>query len=66
MSTRYGVQWPDGTFTGGVTDQRAWAVEYLKSSGFTGRVYTEGSKDDPELNPQVHKEPANIWRAPAG
>lgn len=62
--TRYGVQWDDGTYTGGITDRHADAAEYAKTSGFHGKVYTEGSTDDPELHPQVRAEPANIWRAP--
>lgn len=64
MTPRYGILWPDGTFTGGITERHAWAAEYAKTSGFSGKVYTEGSEDDPELRPRVPKEPANIWRAP--
>lgn len=64
--TRYGIHWNDGTYTGGVTDRHTLASDYLKLSGFAGKVYTEGAKDDPELQPQVHVGPANIWKAPAG
>ena len=47
--TRYGIEWSDGGHTGGITDRRDRAVAYLKESGFAGRVYTVGSREDPEL-----------------
>lgn len=60
--TSYGIIWPDGTYTGGITDKHAWAAEYAKTSGFNGKVYTVGSEDDPEIKPLA--APVNIWRAP--
>ena len=70
MIPRYGVLWPDGTYTGGITDKHAWAAEYARISGFNGRAYTVGGEDDPETKagqpvtsvPLVL--PVNIWRAP--
>ena len=64
MTPLYGILWPDNTYTGGITDKHALAAEYAKTSGFNGKAYSVGSEDDPELQPQVRKEPANIWRAP--
>lgn len=60
--TFYGILWSDGTYTGGITDKHALATEYAKTSGFSGKVYTVGSDDDPEV--KKADTPRNIWRAP--
>ena len=49
MTTRYGIQWPDGSYTGGVTDKHDRVVAYLKEAGIGGRIYKVGSPQDPEL-----------------
>lgn len=63
--TSYGILWPDGTYTGGITDKHALAAEYAKISGFNGNAYSVGSEDDPEVKRGKRvTEPTNIWRAP--
>ena len=60
--TRYGILWPDGTYTAGITDKHALAAEYAKISGFNGKAYTIGGDDDPEVKGVT--KPTNIWKAP--
>jgi hypothetical protein len=46
MSPDYGITWPDGSFTGAITDQYRLAVAYAKAH--EGRVYEVGGPADPE------------------
>lgn len=46
-ATRYGVQWPDGSFTGGITFSQRDAAAYAKTND--GSVYEVGSAEDPEV-----------------
>lgn len=55
--SRYGVRWPDGTFTGGIGFSYRELTEYARSFG--GRVYEVGADNDPEVNPVGLKEVRN-------
>ena len=54
MSTRYGVLWDDGTFTGGITDKLSLAHAYAHK---TGKTYEVGKPGDPELLTTKPAEP---------
>lgn len=47
MTARYGVRWPDGSVTGGITDHYRLAAAYAKhrDNPAPGVVYQEGSQD---------------------
>jgi len=51
--TRFGILWPDGTFTGGITDTRQFAVAFAKDH--RGTVYEVGGADDPEAKEDKHE-----------
>ena len=55
---RYGIRWPNGTFTGGITDRHAYAVAYVSNAGIGGHVYLVGSPQDPEVKQQPQTEAA--------
>lgn len=44
--SRFGCIWPDGSYTGGITDSARDAGHYAKQHG--GSVYEIGGPDDPE------------------
>ena len=44
--TRYGIRWPDGSYTGGITDSLRFAQHYAREHA--GTVYAVGSPEDPE------------------
>ena len=43
---RYGVNWPDGSYTGPITDHYNRAARYARDHG--GTAYQEGTSEDPE------------------
>ena len=63
--TQYGVQWMDGSYTGGITDKHSLALAYAHTYP-GGRVYTVGGEDDPERKAPKSQPvaPVNIWKAP--
>ena len=42
---RYGIAWPDGTFTGTLSDEYRLAAAYAKTGN--GQVYDSHNKTDP-------------------
>lgn len=55
MTVRYGVIWPDGAFTGGITEHYHHATHYAKTGN--GRAYQVGGSDDPERTTTKCAEP---------
>lgn len=55
MSARYGVLWPDGSYTGGITDHARLAMRYAQTDG--GKWYEVGGPDDPERTTTKAVEP---------
>jgi len=45
LKTRYGVQWPDGSITGAITDKYTLAAAYAKSDG--GKPYQADANGEP-------------------
>ena len=45
MTERYGVKWPDGSFTGAITDKYGLAAAYAKSDG--GKAYHADANGNP-------------------
>ena len=43
---RFGVLWPDGSYTGGITDQQRLVMRYAQTDG--GKWYEVGGANDPE------------------
>ena len=46
IGTRFGVIWPGGSFTGGITDHQRLAMRYAQTDG--GQWYQVGGTLDPE------------------
>ena len=46
--SRYGIKYPNGDFTGGITTDHSLATAYAKQC--KGMVYKVGSSDDPETS----------------
>jgi hypothetical protein len=53
MTTRYGVIYKAGGYTGGISDHQHAAAAYARVH--KAAVYVVGSKDDPEVKPK-HEE----------
>ncbi len=61
---RYGVEWPDGTYTGAISDQQRLAASYARNHN--GKAYEVGSASDPEKKGPTSASPRLGTQAGAG